>query len=71
MLQPRLITRNFWNKPVKVRSKIFCSSFKFWETLCGEAAEFASRIPAENLINISHSCDRTKGTVIVWYRTEV
>lgn len=55
---------------MKVHSKIFSSSFKFWETLCVEASEFASRIPAENLINISHSCSKTEGTIIVWYRTE-
>lgn len=55
---------------MKIRSEIFQSSFRSWKSLCEEATKFANRIPAENLINISHSCDQRKGCVIVWYRSD-
>ena len=43
---------------MKIRSEIFQSSFRSWKSLCEEATKL---IPAENLINISHSCDHEKG----------
>lgn len=55
---------------MKIRSKVFRSSFKSWEVMCKEATDFANRIPAEHLINISHSCQGTKGIIIVWYRAD-
>lgn len=55
---------------MKIRSKIFQSSFRSWKSLREEAAEFANQIPSENLISISHSCDYQVGSVIVWYRAK-
>ena len=48
--------------------KRFVSQTKSWDALCAEAAEFASRIPAEKLISVSHSHEGMIGLIIVWYR---
>ncbi|QEG24012.1 hypothetical protein MFFC18_39180 [Mariniblastus fucicola] len=52
---------------MQVHHQIFQSSYRFWNDLCNEAAQFASQIPPELLINITHSCDHQKGVVVVWY----
>jgi hypothetical protein len=51
-----------------VRCKIFRSALSSWETLFEEAAAFASQLPPERLISISHSEDDNEGVVAVWYR---
>ncbi|QDU54610.1 hypothetical protein [Aeoliella mucimassa] len=53
----------------QVRFKLFESVSKPWATICQEAADFASGIPEERLISISHSQESIKGIVIVWYRS--
>lgn len=55
---------------MKVKHQIFKSSFKFWDELCTEAAQYASKIPPDRLINVSHSCDHSTGVVVVWYHTD-
>lgn len=50
--------------------KIFRSSTRSWEALFEEAAEFASEVQPEHLINISHSEDNNEGVVVVWYYAE-
>ena len=50
-----------------VAFRLFRSSQESWETLLGNAAEFAAGIGKERLINISHACDQSDGTVVVWY----
>ena len=50
-----------------VHFEVFTSSFKSWESLFTEAANFAERIGPEHLIGISHSEDSSKGVVTVWY----
>ncbi len=57
------------NDPTRVAYKMFRSGIKPWDTLCGEAAEFASQIPQEKLISVSHSQEGVIGVVIVWYRS--
>lgn len=52
---------------MKVHHQMFQSSFKFWDEICSEAAEFASTIPPDQLITITQSCDHSKGVVVVWY----
>ena len=52
---------------MRVRFRVFRASFSSWETLFQEAAGFASRIPRERLISISHSEDSNEGVVTVWY----
>ena len=56
-----------------VQFKIFESSFQSWETLFGEAAEFASHV--DQLISISHSQAGPglggMGVVTVWYWSEM
>jgi hypothetical protein len=52
---------------MRVKFKFFKSSFSSWETMFQEAADFASRLPKDRLINISHSADRNVGVVTVWY----
>lgn len=51
----------------KVRSRIFKSSFKSWDGICNEAAEFATLQGQENVISISHSQEGIYGVAIVWY----
>jgi hypothetical protein len=50
-----------------VRFRIFRGVFASWNSLFSQAAEFASSIPKEKLINISHSVDHLDGVVTVWY----
>ena len=54
---------------MKVRHKLFESTFKSWESLCDEAAAFASTVGRDRLINISVSQADTggKGVIFVWY----
>jgi hypothetical protein len=57
---------------MKIRFKVFESSFQSWETLFTEAAEFASNV--ERLVSISHSHAGPglggMGIVTVWYSTD-
>lgn len=54
---------------VQVRHKLFEATFKSWETLCEEAADFATKVGKDRLINISVSQADTggKGVIFVWY----
>ncbi|HVL12826.1 MAG TPA: hypothetical protein VM529_09680 [Gemmata sp.] len=52
---------------MRVRFKVFRSSFGSWKSLFERAAEFASTLPRDRLISISHSEDRGDGVVTVWY----
>jgi hypothetical protein len=48
---------------------LFESSFRSWESLCDEAATFATSVGRERLINISVSQADTggMGVIFVWY----
>ena len=50
--------------------RMFRGTVATWEELFGEAANFASEIGPERLINISHSSDRKDGVVAVWFWAE-
>jgi hypothetical protein len=52
---------------MQVRFEMFKSAMKSWESLCGEAATFATQIGRERLINIAVSEDHNEGVIIVWY----
>ena len=54
----------------QVRFEVFRGTFKSWETLFQEAAEFASKIGPERLITIGHSEDEQDGVIAVWYWSE-
>jgi hypothetical protein len=41
-----------------------------WQQLFAEAPQFASQIPPDWLISISHSCDMSQGVVTVWHWDE-
>jgi hypothetical protein len=46
----------------------FPQHFSSWETLFQQAADFASAIAPDRLINISHDCDPAReGTACIWY----
>lgn len=45
-------------------------SFASWDQLFAQAAEFASSIPRDRLIGISHSSDNSDAVVTVWYWTD-
>lgn len=52
---------------MKVKFMIFRGTWASWQTLFEQAAAFASKLPPERLISISHSEDKNDGVVTVWY----
>jgi hypothetical protein len=52
---------------MRVKFKFFKSGFSTWDMMFQEAADFASQLPKDRLINISHSADGNVGVVTVWY----
>ena len=52
---------------MEVKFRIFKSWTKSWETLCAEAAVFASEKGRERLISVSLSEDQHEGVIVVWY----
>ena len=54
-------------KSMMVHFRVFKSSFRRWDELFSDAADFASRLGEQRLINISHACDHGEATVTVWY----
>jgi len=50
---------------------MFKSSMSSWQQMFTDAADFANTLPADRLINVSHSADQSQGVVVVWYRGEV
>jgi hypothetical protein len=53
---------------MQVTFKVFKSMFRTWESLFAKAATFASQLPPNRIISISHAVDRSdEGTVTVWY----
>ncbi len=53
---------------MEVKFEDFRGTFTSREKLFEKAAEFASRLGRERLINISHSRDDNEGVVTVCYR---
>jgi hypothetical protein len=54
---------------VQVKHQLFKSFFKSWDSLCDEAAAFASEVGRDRLINISVAQAESggKGVIFVWY----
>ena len=52
---------------MKVHFEVFKSSYRRWEELYRDAADFATKIGHQRLVNISHACDHSEATVTVWY----
>lgn len=60
---------------MEVRFRVFESTTKSWQALCGQAAEFATEVGRERLIGISTAAaggveiggTGACGVVIVWY----
>ena len=50
-----------------VKYQTFRGSLASWDELFGSAATFATTLGELRVINISHSCDGSKGVVTVWY----
>jgi hypothetical protein len=48
---------------MRVRFRLFESMYESRPDLFEEAAGFASKIPPDRLISISHSCDKSQGVV--------
>lgn len=55
---------------LKVQFEIFRSDVNSWQNLFEQAANFATLIEREKIINISHSADNGTGIVTVWYWEE-
>lgn len=54
---------------LEMRYRYFRGVLASWDTLCTQAAEFATEIGPDRLFSISHSEDQNDGVVIVWYWT--
>lgn len=54
---------------MRVRHKLFKSSLKSWDSLCEEAAAFATELGRDRLINISATQADAggQGVIFVWY----
>jgi hypothetical protein len=52
---------------MQVKFQVWKSGIQSWETMFRNAANFASQLPKDRLINISHSSERGIGVVAVWY----
>lgn len=52
---------------MQMEFKVFRGTFKSWETLFQEAADFASLLRPERVVSISHSEGNGEGLVTVWY----
>jgi hypothetical protein len=52
---------------MSVNFRIFRSALIAWDALFQQAADFASELGPDRLINISHSEDDRHGVVTVWY----
>ena len=52
---------------MRAQYRIFRGSFRSWEGLFDDAANFASSVGRDRLISISHSEDQNEGVVVVWY----
>jgi hypothetical protein len=52
---------------MSVQFRVFRGVFATWNQLFQEAADFATSIGKDRLINISHSADQNHGVVTVWY----
>lgn len=50
---------------MQVAYEVFRGTWSSWEQLFAEAAEFATQVKPEHLINISHSEDHNEGVVTV------
>lgn len=47
--------------------RVFRATFKGWDTLCVQAAAFATSLGKERLITISHSADHSDKMITVWF----
>jgi hypothetical protein len=54
---------------MQVRHRVFSGLFKSWDSLCQDAAAFATEVGRERLINISvmQAESGGKGMIFVWY----
>jgi hypothetical protein len=50
-----------------VRFEMFRGALITWSQLFRQAADFASGLGPDRVINISHSADHNEGVVTVWY----
>lgn len=55
---------------MEVKFEVFRSSVNSWDNLFEQAADFATSVGSEKVINISHSCDNGDGVVVIWYWSE-
>ena len=52
---------------MQVKFQLFRATFSSWNTLCEQAAEFASSKGKDRVINIAMSADHSEGVIAVWY----
>lgn len=52
---------------MRILCKHFRATFKSWQSLFQDAADYASAIGRERLVSISHSQHSSEGIVTVWY----
>lgn len=47
--------------------EVFKSGMESWDKLFQRAADFATNLGPDRVVNISHSEDQNEGVVTVWY----
>ena len=52
---------------LRVQFKVFRSISSSWDTLFEQAADYASSLGPDRVINVSHMTEGMSGAVVVWY----
>jgi len=52
---------------MQVKFETFRGALASWDELFGRAATRATELGETRVINISHSCDGSKGVVTLWF----
>ena len=55
---------------MEVKFKIFRGTFSSWDKLLQKAADFASFVGKDRLVNIAQSEDSEESVIVVWYWSE-
>jgi hypothetical protein len=56
---------------MEIRFVLFRSSHSPWDVIMQRAADFANMLRPEQLVSISHSCDKLDSVVAVWFWADI
>jgi len=52
---------------MQLKHKMFRGTLASWDELFGQAADYCTEVGPERVVNVSHACAGSDGTVVVWY----